>query len=148
MGPDLALFGSPKRDLDENGESRRLMLAGLSLQVARQVGRINNLTLGAEVYRDEELRMELKKDSIKASPVKAGIMVGHEFILGKFLFSQQIGLYVFDKTPYYDQLFHRWGLQYRISNQFAVGFNLKAHRHEADFADLRLSYSFQKNQPE
>lgn len=141
---DIGLFGIPKRSIDKTGNSRRMLLIGLSGQAAKQVGRINALTLGTEIYRDEQLRVRLKKDSIKASPVKAGILFGHEFLLGKFLFSQRLGLYVFDQTPYYDQLYHRWGIQYQFSRHFRAGFNLLAHRHVADFFDLRIMYAIQK----
>lgn len=79
---DAGVFGIPRRSVDEGGNSRRLPLIGLSVQVSRQVGRINALSLGMEVYRDEELRLKLKKDSSKASPVKSSILAGHEFLLG------------------------------------------------------------------
>ncbi|MFN2457531.1 MAG: acyloxyacyl hydrolase [Chitinophagaceae bacterium] len=141
---DAGLFGIARRSLDENGNSRRLPLIGLFSQIGKQVGRINVLTLGAEVYRDEKLSVRLKRDSMNANPVKAGIMAGHEFILGKFLFSQRLGIYVFDETPYYDRLFHRWGLLYRINRHLGVGFNMKVHRQVADFVDLRINYTIQK----
>lgn len=135
---DIGLFGLPKRSAVEN---RRMLLIGLSSQAAKQVGRINAITLGTEIYRDEELNARLKKDSIKASPVKAGILLGHAFLLGKFIFSQRLGLYVFDQTPYYDRLYHRWGVQFQVTRQFAAGFNLQAHRQVADFIDLRITYT-------
>ncbi|MCU7549071.1 acyloxyacyl hydrolase [Chitinophagaceae bacterium LB-8] len=144
---DIGVFGLPRRSLDENGNRARLLLLGLTFQAGKQVGRINNLTLGAEVYQDQELKVKLLRDSLNASPVKAGLLVGHEFILGKFLFSQRLGIYVFDQTPYYDQLYHRWGLQYRINQHIGVGFNLQAHRQVADYVDLRVVYSFQKKHP-
>lgn len=112
--------------------------------VARQVGRIHTLTGSAEVYRDEELRVQLKRDSIRASPVKAGVLAGHEFILGRFLLSQRLGLYVFDQTPYYDRLYHRWGLLYRANRRLGIGFNLQAHRQVADYVDFRITYSWQR----
>jgi hypothetical protein len=141
---DAALFGIPRRSLDENGNSRRLPLIGLSVQTSKQVGRISALTMGVEVYRDEELRLRLKQDSLKGSPVKSGILVGHEFLLGKFIFSQRLGFYVFNQTPYYDQLYHRWGLHYRINRHVGIGFNLQAHRQVADFVDLRVTYTIQR----
>ncbi len=141
---DMGLFGLAKRTLDENGNSSRLPLIGLFFQGSKQVGRLSNLTAGTEIYRDAALRNKLKLDSIKASPVKAGIILGHEFILGKFLFSQRLGLCIFDQTPYYEQLYHRWGIHYRINRFFGTGFNLQAHRHVADFIDLRFTYSIQK----
>ena len=140
---DAGIFGIARRVLDENGNSRRLPLVGFNVQTSKQVGRINALTLGLEVYRDEVLRIELKRDSVQASPVKAGILAGHEFLLGRFIFSQRLGIYVFDQTPYYDQLYHRWGLQYRINRHLSVGFSMQAHRQVADFVDFRFTYTFQ-----
>jgi hypothetical protein len=143
---EAALFGIARRNLDERGRSRRLPLVGVAVQGAKQVGRISNLTLGAEAYRDEELRMDLRKDSIDAPPFLAGVQAGHQFILGRFLFGQALGLYIFDKTPYFDRLYHRWTLQYNMGQRIGVGFSLKAHRHVADFADLRVSYRFGKRE--
>jgi len=140
---DAGLFGIARRALDEDGTSRRLPLLGIALQTSKQVGRINALTLGVELYRDEELRMQLKRDSIKASAVKSGILAGHSFLLGRFLFSQRLGVYVFDQTPYYDRIYHRWGIQYGINRHIGVGINLQAHRQVADFVDLRFTYTFQ-----
>jgi hypothetical protein len=138
---DVSLFAMGKRGIDEYGESKRLPLIGMGVQIAKQVGRINNLTLGAEIYRDASLKARLEQENIGASAIKAGLSAGHEFILGKFLFSQRLGIYVFDETPYYDLLFHRWGLQYRLNRKLAIGFNLQAHRHVADYVDLRVAYS-------
>ena len=139
---DMALFGIAKKSTDEQGNRKRLPLVGLNLQVGKQVGRINMLTLGAEAFHDESLEVQLKRDSVNASAVRAGITFGHEFILGKFLFSQRIGVYVFDQTSYYDSFYHRWGIHYMMNRHWGVGFNLLAHRHVADFIDCRFSYSF------
>jgi hypothetical protein len=141
---DIGLFGTVKRALDPQGNSLRLPLVGLTFQGGKQVGRINVLTVGAEFFMDRALRHQLKQDSISASHLKAGILAGHEFVLGKFLFSQRLGLYVFDQTPDFDQLYHRWGLLYRINNKIGIGLNLSAHRHIADFSDLKITYTFQK----
>ncbi|MFV8838580.1 hypothetical protein [Salinimicrobium soli] len=106
--------------------------------------KLSVLTLGAEAYHDGELQEKLRRQDIDASPVKVGLLVGHEFLLGHFQFSQRLGVYVFDDTPYYDRIFHRWGLQYRINRHFSAGFHLLAHRHIAEFVDFRVTYSFQK----
>ena len=103
------------------------------------------LTLGAEAYGDKSLRMQIKRDSIDASAIRAGLLFGHEFLLGKFIFAQRIGIYVFDQTPYYDRLYHRWGIHYFLNKHFGVGIQIKAHRQVADFVDLRLTYSWQRS---
>jgi len=136
---ELAIFGMARRAL-ESGNSSRFPLIGIMLLAGKQVGRINALTLSTEIYYDEKLRLLLKADSLDASATKAGLMIGHEFILGRFLFSQRLGFYYFDQTPYFDQLYHRWGIQYNFRNRFGIGFNMKAHRQVAEFVDLRFSY--------
>ena len=143
-GFNATLFALPRNGENLEGSRQHFMLIGLQLEASKQVGRINNITVGGEIYRDEKLAVTLRRDSLQASPVKAGLLAGHEFILGKFLFSQQLGFYVFDQTPYFDRLYHRWGIQFNISRSWGLGFNLKAHRQVADFIDLRLVYSFTK----
>ncbi len=136
---DAALFGVARRTQTESGSSRKA-LVGFSAIASKQVGRINAITAGTEIYRDAKLSYRLKSDSIDASSIKAGLLAGHEFLLGKFIFSQQLGVYVFDQTPYYDRLYHRWGLIYNISYKIGAGINLKVHKQVAEFADLRFIY--------
>lgn len=143
---DISLLGTVRKGYNQAGDRERYAVGGLALQAGRQVGRVHMLTLGAEAYLDAELRDKLDREGINASPVKAGVLVGHEFLLGRFQFSQRLGVYVFDQTPYYDRIFHRWGLQYRINRHVSAGFNLLAHRHIAEFVDFRLTYTFQKRE--
>ena len=74
--------------------------------------------------------------------VVGAVLVGHEFLLGKFIFSQRVGIYLYDESPYYDAWFHCWGIQYRANKYLGVGLNLKAHKHVAEYIDLRVVYSF------
>ena len=141
---DIGVFGIAKRGTDENGNNHRMPLIGGTIQGGKQVGRINMLTLGAELYGDKSLRMQIKRDSIDASSLRAGLLAGHEFLLGKFIFTQRVGVYIFDQTPYYDRIYHRWGLHYFINKHLGIGLPVKAHRHVADFVDLRVTYSWQK----
>jgi hypothetical protein len=168
---DVGVFGIAKRIRDENGDSKRLPLIGLSAQASKQVGAIHALTAGLELFYDDALKYKIEHDTINviASPgqslspgqglspgaihstntsssaVRSGILIGHEFLLGKFIFSQRIGIYIINSTDYFTTIYHRWGFQYRFNKYWGVGFNLQAHKHVADFIDLRLVYSFQRN---
>ena len=142
---DVGVFGIAKRIRDEHGNSRRLPLVGLSLQGSKQVGSINALTAGVEAFYDDALRYKIKSDSLDQTAMRAGLLLGHEFLLGKFIFSQRLGVYVLNATDYFNTIYHRWGVHYRFHPNWGAGFNLQAHRHVADFIDLRVIYSFQKN---
>lgn len=138
----IALLSTVRRGYDEEGERERYLVSGLAFQAGRQISNLSMLTLGAEAYLDGEVKEKLRRDGLDASPVKAGVLVGHEFLLGRFQFSQRLGVYAFDQTPYYDRIFHRWGLQFQVTQQFSAGFNLLAHRHIAEFVDFRVAYTF------
>ena len=139
---DIAVSGIGKRWVDSSGKSKRLPVLGVIVQIGKQVGGINHLNAGVEWTYDGTIAKKLKTDSIVGSPHKLALIGGHEFLLGRFIFSQQVGIYVFMDNPYNDSWFHRWGLLYRAGNHYWLGFNLKAHRHVADYIDMRLVYSW------
>jgi hypothetical protein len=112
------------------------------VQIGKQVGGINQLNGGVEWSYDATISKRLKTDSLDGSAQKLALLGGHEFLLGRFIFSQQIGVYVFQQNPYYDSWFHRWGLLYRAGRHYGLGFSLKAHKHVADYVDLRMVYSW------
>jgi hypothetical protein len=140
---DAGLFSMGKRVGGQpGGGSKRFLVMGLTAQAAWQVGRINNLTAGAELVWDTALADRLGNEGIHVDPWRGGALLGHEFILGRFLFSQRIGVYLHQAGDYYDPWYHSWGLTYGFNNHWSLGFNLRAHRHVADFSDFRLVYSF------
>ena len=139
---DVGVFGIAKRWIGSNGDSRRLPVVGAIAQIGKQVGMINHLTTGVEWSYDGTIDKKLMVDSMAGSPHKLGLMGGHEFLLGRIIFSQQVGVYVYKDNPDADGWFHRWGLLYRVGNRYWMGFNLKAHLHVADFIDLRMVYSW------
>ena len=141
---DAGIFGIAKRERDASGNSRRLPLIGLHFQGSKQVGRISALTGGVEVYTDRALKMVMERDTVEGKSTRAGMLAGHEFLLGKFIFSQRLGVYVYHQTPYFTRLYHRWGVQYHMKNGFGIGFHLNAHKQVAEYVDLRVSYSWRK----
>ncbi|MCU0420217.1 MAG: acyloxyacyl hydrolase [Cyclobacteriaceae bacterium] len=140
---DISLFGIAKRVAGQaDGRGLRYLVAGAYVQAARQVGRMSNVTGGVEVVWDDAQGSRLRRDLSARDPWRLSVAAGHEFILGRFLFSQQLGVYLYQAGGYFDALYHRWGIYYRFSPHWMAGVNLKAHRHVADFTDIRLTYSF------
>lgn len=118
-----------------------LFSPGVELKYSRQIARINALTFGAEWMYDNSDRYEIEQAEEEESPHKASVAIGHEFLLGRFLFSQQFGFYLFNPWNNAD-VYQRYGLVYRISPRLSAGINLKAHGHVADFLDFRIGVSF------
>ena len=83
-----------------------------------------------------------------SSNTLVGLLIGHQFLLNRFTFSQELGFYVYKQTEVYNTtyrdlfytVYHRWGLTYNIKKRWYLGINLLAHRQVADFIDGRLIY--------
>ncbi|MEM6802746.1 MAG: acyloxyacyl hydrolase, partial [Bacteroidota bacterium] len=95
-------------------------------------------TLGSEVVLDYSRRERIRLDGANASFPQAAFLVGHEFWLGRVTFSQQIGIYYVNAYRNSDDVYQRYGLTYHFDKRWFAGFNLKSHRHVADFFDLRV----------
>lgn len=142
---DLAFFGGGKN----TGPQRDIIygLGGHSLKLAQPMNSIHTLTIGGEWLVDGGLKAEMEDRGERAKDHQRGsIALGHEFLMGRFIFSQELGLYLYDPSALDDPIYHRWGLSYYPDPNFFVGINLKAHRHIADFIDFRVGFSIRGEQ--
>lgn len=124
------------------GQKKRFMIVGLGTQLHKQVGRLSILGAGTELYWDGSLEERIRQAGLSRSAWRWGIFAGHQFALGKFRFSQYLGTYLFNDTDFFHWWYHRWGVNYQVKEKWKVGFALKAHRHIANFLDLRLIRGF------
>ncbi len=130
----LRLFGSYAESRDEDV----LPVAGLEYKFSRRVARINALSLGSEWLYNGMYGYESSNSGIAANGM-GGIAVGHEFLLGKFVFAQQFGVYIFKPDNEVRDVYQRYELLYAFSEKWMAGFGLKTHGHVADFLDIRLA---------
>lgn len=117
-------------------------LPGIEAKGSRQIGRINALTVGLEWLYDSHANHIIKKEFKDIDCNKISVALGNEFLLGKFLFSQQLGVYLYKPYRAGADLYQRYGLVYRITDWLSFGVNLKAHGRKANFLDFRLGMSF------
>ena len=134
---DLTLFLS----YEEPRDNLFLFSPGLEVKWSRQFARLNAYTLGGELMYDNGTGYVLEQIEDDTTPIKAGLAIGHEFLLGRFLFSQQFGAYLSNPNPEHPAVYQRYGLVYRISQRLSAGISLKAHGHVANFLDARVGIS-------
>ncbi len=152
---DVSLYYSPKggyNGTSTNYSAVHKFVLGTSVEAVKQVSNLDAITLSAEIYYDDALRSAKQifiADS--SSNILAGVLIGHQFLLNKFTFTQELGFYIYKQTDKYDEeyrlgktLYHtayqRWGLYYNIKKRWSVGINLLAHYQIADFIDGRVIY--------
>ena len=164
---DFTIFASPKDGYAKNPDPpadiynytwvhKKQLVIGGNIQFSKRVSGINALNIGAEVYHDGGIASIKYNRLDSSSSMFAGILAGNEFIIGRFLFSQQLGWYVYKKMDYLNNTYYaenatstsayktpfyqRYGLRYRFWNNWFAGINLLAHAKTADFFDFRITY--------
>ncbi len=118
-----------------------LISMGIEVKYSRRISRINNLTVGSEWMYDSG-QADLSTDEKTVNGNNVGVVVGHEFILGDFLFGQQFATYLIRPQTQKASFYQRYSLVYKVFKSYHVGVALKAHGHVADFVDIRVGYSF------
>ncbi len=141
---DLTFFGGGKTVGTDH--STFYPFAGHSIDWAYPLSSLHTVTLGGEWVVDGGLKEELRRRSTHADPQRLSLNIGHEFLMGRFIFSQRLGVYLYDPSRLDDPIYHRWGLTYHLTPSYFIGIDLKAHRHIADFIDLRAGISLGNEQ--
>ncbi len=139
---DMTIFGLIRSGTIQNTEVNLPVLGGEAL-VSKQMSRIHAWTLSTEFYQDQLLQKLLLAGNIFSDGLRIGALAGHEFLLGKFIFSQQVGVYLVGRNGV-EPLYHRWGLQYNLLPKWRIGVNLRAYKAVAEFTDVRLTYTIFK----
>lgn len=121
--------------------ARWFMNTGFAVQVIRR-GLLHGYTLGYELAYDEMYVAEAKrKGNTTVTPWLPAVFAGHEFLLGKVVFTQQFGVYAKNiHIAYISNWYHRWGLSYYPVPKVGIGFSFKIHELRAEFVDARLTY--------
>jgi hypothetical protein len=106
------------------------------------LGRWSGLNAGFEWVWDNARRARMDYWGRPENHSRAAILAGHQFLLGRVVFSQQLGLYVYDQWRENNPVYQRFGLSVMLADHISMGVNLKTHLHVADFLDARLAFEF------
>lgn len=132
----VAVFGTMKDRKDI--PSDKLPLVGIATYASQKFSRLSAFTAGAEWVADYTLKEELDDKGEDKDFQRGALLAGHELQIGRFRFNQQLGIYVYSPAKARDPVYQRWGLEYHTAKRWFWGVNLKAHRHVADFLDVRF----------
>ncbi len=124
-------------------EEKRKPFYGLLFGVLKPVSNINGISFHFETWRDEAVAEEIKRVGGTQDFHFITALLGHNFLLGNFIFNQQMGFYIyepFDINP--GKFYQRYEMLYGFTNGLQLGCSLKAHGHIAYHLDLRVGFAF------
>jgi len=120
----------------------------LGVNYSRAVGRILALNGGVEWVNDRSLFRDLREnqtvneDGNYSDHNRAGLLAGVDWLFGRFIFYQHLGIYLYSPVKAQHPVYQRYGLNFRVSQHVFAGLNIKAHGQDADFMDVRIGWSF------
>tara|TARA_Y100001934_G_scaffold278955_1_gene381493 strand:- start:206 stop:1309 length:1104 start_codon:yes stop_codon:yes gene_type:complete len=116
------------------------LVSGAALRYSHQFSRSSALILETEWISNLAFRKQIERQGGNQSHQQWGLELGHEFLLGKFTFSQAAGFYLFKEYGAAAPWYQRYTLLYRPLPGLALGPGLKAHANVAEFLDFRIVY--------
>jgi hypothetical protein len=140
---DAGVYSSSK--IVAKGDKQRYFVPGVYAGYFKQLNNLHSVGIVSDFHLDYSLAEKQKRAGEPLHFHFASFALGHEFLMGKFTFWQHVGYYYLKPGERFINWYHRWGLNYNLTKNIAIGGSVKAHLHVAHFADLRLSYSFYRN---
>jgi hypothetical protein len=126
------------RELEVDGERKKYPAVGMNIRVNRRVSRINAIVAAAEIMGDWKNRKQQLMDNKSDGHLMIGVLAGNDFLLGRFIFGQQFGVYLYNPHGGTPDVFQRYYLDFFITDWLTSGIGLKAHGHVADFLEFRV----------
>lgn len=125
-----------------NEQQLTYLVSGLSALYTQQFSRSSAFIVGGEWINNLAYRKEMERAGLTNDHNQIGLLFGHEFLLGKFSFSQAMGLYLYKDYGASADVYQRYSLLYRPIPGLAIGPGLKAHANVAEFVDFSLVWDF------
>jgi hypothetical protein len=119
---------------------------GVEFSYLHQFNRLSAIDIGFEFTQNDAYAEIARQEDLDQSTFEANVLVGHSFVMGKFTFSQQAGIYLWRDYARTPDWFQRYGVQYYLWKGWSIGTNIRVHGHVAEFLDFRMGYSFPRKE--
>ncbi len=155
---EVPLAQKPKKPLSEMDKQRSISLSpfvagkaidasgvtytvpGLEVKYSQQLGRVSALAGGFEWISNLAYREEIRQLQSEEDHNQLAVLIGHEFLLGNFTFTQLAGVYLYKDYDVKPDWYQRYGLVWYPFGNFFLGTQIKVHGHIAEFLDARMGY--------
>jgi hypothetical protein len=114
----------------------------LRLEAERIYSRKHSWGGGIDYSHDRAILFQ--KDYPEHNPSRVGAYLHYSSFFGKFTFSAQSGVYIYDKYIHNGPVFTRLGLSYKVWKNLRTCVFLKSHFFVADFIEFSVRYTFYK----
>ena len=117
---------------------------GVYSRFVKPLGAYYSINAGAEFIVDGFIKETILRENRSIDHRRFAITAGQDFMLGKVLFTQYMGFYLYSPYKAPDPVYQKYELAYRLHDKFTVGVYLKAHLQVAELMGVNMSWVIQK----
>lgn len=125
---------------------KKYFVSSVSLNAERQLSHKSRIGLGLDLFKDNSRKEYLLEEDVENPEGKdlfyAGAHASYDFVFGKTSFTVQMGGYIWQKSKFYEDVYHRFGIKYRFGKHWMANLTLKTFWAAADFAEWGIGYRF------
>lgn len=118
---------------------------GVSSRYTQKLRTFYALNAGAELILDKGVKRMIEIEDLSLDYKRFAVTAGQDFFLGRIVFSQYLGIYLY--TPYKakDPVYQKYEISYRILPGLLTGVYLKAHTSDAELFGFSMNYILHLN---
>lgn len=112
---------------------------GVSTRLTQQLKSFYALNAGAELIMDKGVKKMLEIEDRNLDYKRFAITAGQDFFLGRIIFSQYLGIYVYSPYKAKAPVYQKYEISYRVVPDVLAGVYLKAHTSDAELFGFSLN---------
>ncbi|MCE5345413.1 MAG: acyloxyacyl hydrolase [Bacteroidales bacterium] len=117
-----------------------VFIYGFQIKVSKQIKSYYALNLGSEMVFDDYIKETIKREQTGLDHKRFALTAGQDFLLGKVIFTQNLGFYIYSPYKARNPVYEKYELAYKFSPKLIAGVYLKAHMQVAEMMGLSFSY--------
>lgn len=112
---------------------------GVSSRLTQQLRTFYALNAGAELILDKGVKKMIEIEDRNSDYKRFALTAGQDFFLGRIVFSQYLGIYLYSPYKAKAPVYQKYELSYRIIPDVLAGVYLKAHTSDAELFGFSLN---------
>jgi hypothetical protein len=130
------------RVINEEGDfpQKTCFVYGFHTRISKSLGSIYALNAGAELISDGYIKETLKRYQIDVDNKRFAVTFGQDFILGKVIFTQYFGFYLYSPDKARNPIYQKYEIAYNICKNILFGVYIKAHAQVAESMGITFNY--------
>lgn len=130
-------------DKTEELPEKLAFIYGFHSRISRSLSAFYALNAGAECIFDGYIRETILREQTNIDYKRIALTFGQEFLLGKMIFSQYFGAYLYSPFKSNHFAYQKYELFYKLSQRLLAGVFLKAHLQVAELMGININYKIQ-----